>query len=125
MSGIPTRMIIHLLHVFIIGGLFLYVGLKRNTIPQWLFPVLLGLGGIILVYHIYKAYVRITNNANPWVNLIHIFGVAPLVLLIGYNREKTPRFIYELMLIYGFASIGYHGLYILEESGVFERTEIN
>ena len=125
MSGIPTRMIIHLLHVFIIGGLFLYVGLKRNTIPQWLFLVLLGLGGIILIYHIYKAYLRITNNANPWVNLIHIFGVAPLLLLIGYNREKTPRFIYELMLIYGFASIGYHGLYILEESGVLERTEIN
>jgi hypothetical protein len=112
MSGISTGMIIHLLHVFIIGGLFLYVGLKRENIPQWLFPVLVGLGGVILVYHLYKAYLRITHSVTPWVNLIHIFGVAPLLLFIGYNRDKTPRYMYELLLLFGFASIGYHGLYI-------------
>lgn len=123
-SGIPTSIIIHLLHVFIIGGLFLYVGLTRNAIPQWLFSVLLGLGGIILVYHIYKAYVRIANNTTPWVNLIHIFGVAPLLMYIGYHREKTPRYMYEFLLLFAFASIGYHGLYILEDSGVFERNDI-
>ena len=118
MSGISTRMIIHLLHVFIIGGLFLYVGLKREAIPPLVFPVLIGLGGIILVYHLYKAYLRISNNVIPWVNWIHIFGVAPLLVFIGYNREKTPRYMYELLLLFGFASIGYHGLYILEDSGI-------
>ena len=116
MPSISTGIVIHLLHVFIIGGLFLYVGLTRNAIPQWLFLVLLWLGGIILIYHIYKAYLRIANNANPWVNLIHIFGVAPLLLLIGYHREKTPRYMYEFLMLFAFASIGYHGLYILRYS---------
>lgn len=118
MSGISTGMIIHLLHVFIIGGLFLYVGLKRETIPQWLFPVLVGLGSIILVYHLYKAYLKIIHASVPWVNLIHIFGVAPLLIFIGYNQDKTPRYMYELLLIFGFGAIGYHGLYIIEDSGV-------
>jgi hypothetical protein len=118
MSGISTGMIIHLLHIFIIGGLFLYVGLKRDTIPPLLFPVLVGLGSIILVYHLYKAYLRIARSVTPWVNLIHIFGVAPLLIFIGYNQDKTPRYMYELLLMFGFASIGYHGLYILEDSGI-------
>lgn len=118
MSSISTQMVVHLLHVFIIGGLFLFVGLKRNTIPPLLFPVLVGLGGIILVYHLFKAFVRISNNVIPWVNLIHIFGVSPLLLFIGYNREKTPRYMYEILLLFGFASIGYHGLYILEGLGL-------
>jgi len=111
-------MIVHLLHVFIIGSLFLYVGLTRDAIPPVLFPILIGLGGIILVYHIYKAYLKIIHTSVPWVNLIHIFGIAPLLLYIGYNREKTPRYMYELLLIFGFGAIGYHGLYILEDFGV-------
>jgi hypothetical protein len=114
MSGMTTRMIIHILHVFIIGGIFLYVGLKRDAIPQWLFTGLVALGVIIMIYHLYKAYDRITNNTNPWINLIHIFAVAPLLLFIGYNQEKTPRHMYEILLMFGFASIGYHGLYLLE-----------
>ena len=101
--------------MFIIGGLFLYVGLNREKIPQWAFTGLVGLGGIIMIYHLYKAYIRITNNTTPWVNLIHIFGVAPLLLSIGYTQEKTPRYMYEILLMFGFASIGYHGLYILED----------
>jgi hypothetical protein len=116
MSG--TRIVIHLLHVFIIGSLFLYVGLKRNAIPKWLFSVLVGLGVIIGIYHAYKAYLRITQNAMPWVNLIHIFGVAPLLVFIGYNQDKTPRYMYEILLLFGFASIGYHGLYLVEEIGM-------
>ena len=68
MSGMTTRMIIHILHVFIIGGIFLYVGLKRDAIPQWLFTVLVALGVIIMIYHLYKAYDRITNKTNPRIN---------------------------------------------------------
>ena len=117
MTGISTRIIIHLLHVFIIGVLFLYVGFTRDAIPPFFFPGLVGLGGIILVYHIYKAYLKIVHSSLPWVNLIHIFGIAPLLVFIGYNREKTPRYMYEILLLFGFASIGYHGYYILEDSG--------
>jgi hypothetical protein len=49
-----------------------------------------------------------------WVNLIHILLVGPLLLYIGYNGEKTPRLYFELLLMLGFAAIGYHGYYMLE-----------
>lgn len=123
MSSINTRIIVHLLHVFIIGSLFLYVGLKRNVIPKWLSFALVGLGVIIGFYHIYKAYLRIAQNAMPWVSFIHIFGVAPLLVFIGYKQDTTPRYMYELLLLFGFASIGYHGLYLVEYSGIMGHVD--
>jgi hypothetical protein len=48
-----------------------------------------------------------------WVNLIHILLVGPLLVYIGYNRENTKRKYFELLLMLGFASIGYHGYYMI------------
>ena len=99
-----TEQIVHLFHILIVGTLFLYVGIIREKIPKLLFPVLLILGVIIIVYHIYKPY---------WVNLIHILLVGPLLVYIGYNRENTSRRYFEMLLMLGFASIGYHGYYLI------------
>jgi hypothetical protein len=104
---------IHLAHIFVIGGLFLYVGLTRNAIPSWMYPILLGTGVVIWLYHIYKAWVKYAADKNPWVNLIHILFVAPVLVYIGYNRNETPRYIYEILLMLGFATIGYHAVYAL------------
>jgi hypothetical protein len=49
-----------------------------------------------------------------WVNLIHILLVGPLLVYIGYNREKTARLYFELLMMLGFAAIGYHGYYLFE-----------
>jgi hypothetical protein len=49
-----------------------------------------------------------------WVNLIHILIVGPLLVYIGYNREKTARLYFELLLMLAFAAIGYHGYYLFE-----------
>jgi len=51
---------------------------------------------------------------NPWVNYIHLFIVGPLLLYIGLNREKTERRYFEILLMLGFAAIGYHGYYLIE-----------
>jgi len=104
--------LIYLFHVLIIGALFMYVGIKRTDIPPLMFPLLLGLGAIIIPYHIYKAYFK----KSGWVNYIHIFLVGPLLMYIGYNAEKTERRFFELLLLLGFAAIGYHGYYILDET---------
>lgn len=105
--------IIHLFHIIIVGGLFLHVGSTREKIVPWLFTLLLILSIIIFIYHLSKAYNRYQNNKHIWVNLIHIIIVAPLLFYIGYNREKTDRAYFELLLMLGFASIGYHLYYLL------------
>jgi uncharacterized membrane protein len=103
---------IHLFHIIIVGGLFLYVGIQREKIYKQLFPILLGLGIFIILYHMYKTYTYLKAGKGYWVNLLHIFIIGPLLIYIGYYAEKTSRLYFELLLMLGFASIGYHGYYL-------------
>ena len=108
-----SESIVHLFHVLIIGSLFLYVGIERTNIPTFMFPLLLGLGVIVILYHIFKVYTYMKLGKGYWVNLIHILLVGPVLVYIGYNGEKTARLYFELLLMLGFAAIGYHGYYML------------
>ena len=103
---------VHLFHIIIVGSLFLYVGINREKTNPILYPILLGLGIIIILYHIYKTYKYIKENKGYWVNLIHIFLVGPLLIYIGYNGEKTTRKFFEILMMLGFSAIGYHGYYL-------------
>lgn len=104
---------IHLFHIIIVGGIFLYVGINHESISKFYLNLLLPLGIIIIFYHFYKAYNKYINGKGIWVNLIHILLVGPLLVYIGYYGEKTARLYFELLMMLGFASIGYHGYYLL------------
>lgn len=105
--------LVHLFHIIIVGSLFLYVGINRVNISKNWFPILFWLGIIIIIYHIYKTYNYIKIGKNFWINLIHIFIVGPILIYIGYYAEKTDRLYFELLLMLGFASIGYHSYYLI------------
>ena len=109
-----VRTYVHLFHILIVGSLFLYVGRYKTLIPESMYSILLGLGLIIIFYHSFKVYNYIKQGKGYWVNLIHIFMVGPLLFYIGYNREKTARLYFELLLMLGFSAIGYHGYYLFE-----------
>ncbi len=111
---IDIRIIVHLFHIIIVGGLFLYVGIKRENNPKYMFPFLLFLGLFIVCYHALKVYNYLSEDKSIWVNLIHILIIGPLLVYIGFNRENTSRKYYELLLMLGFASIGYHGYYLVK-----------
>jgi hypothetical protein len=108
-----SHFILHLLHVFIIGGLFLYIGIKKTNICKSLYNPLIILGIFIILYHSYKIYKKIKQNINPWINYIHVLIIAPLLIYIGINKEKTNRLYFEIILMLAFATIGYHGYYLL------------
>lgn len=103
---------VHLFHVLIVGSLFLYVGIIGNKIPSFFYPILFYLGILIIIYHSYKAYNKILIEKSAWVNYIHIFFVGPLLMIIGYYGAETSRKYFELLLMAGMASIGYHGYYL-------------
>jgi hypothetical protein len=111
--------LIHIIHVAIIGAIFLYVGIIKTNIPLFMYPVLLGLGAIVVLYHIYRAYTK----KSAWVNYIHIFLVGPLLMYIGYNGVATERKFFELLMMLGFATIGYHGYYIYDEMNIKPNTQ--
>ena len=108
-----NHLYIQLFHIFIVSTLFLYVGIMRTSIHPFLFYLLLGLSIFIFIYHIYKLYIKLSKGLNPWVSLIHIFIIAPVLLYIGFNGVKTERLYFELLLMLSFASIGYHSYYII------------
>jgi hypothetical protein len=107
-----SHKLVHLFHIIIVGGLFLYVGINRDKISSGLFNVLFYLGMFIILYHLYKSYGYLKDNKGIWVNLIHIFIVGPILIYIGYNGAKTTRKFFEILLMLGFAAIGYHGYYL-------------
>lgn len=95
------------------GGFFLYVGFGRDKLSKYVYHLLWIVGLVILGYHMFRAYTKFTIGKSYWVNLIHIFIVAPLLIYIGYHQEKTARYYFEILLMLAFASIGYHGYYAL------------
>lgn len=107
------QVLVHLFHILLVGSLFLYVGIMGNKISLFMYPFLKYLGIIIILYHSYKAYVKISEGKSAWVNYIHIFLIGPLLIKIGYDGDKTSRKYFELLLMAGFATIGYHGYYLL------------
>ena len=106
---------VHLFHILIVGGLFLYVGIKRETIPKLMFPFLLVLGAFITLYHIYLAYNKLKQGQSAWVNYIHFLIIGPLLVYIGYQGLETTRKYFEMLLLLGMAAIGYHGYYLIEQ----------
>ena len=108
---IKEEQIVQLFHIILIGGLFLYVGISKDSMPHFMYWILLFLGFLVLGYHMYKIFKKKAKRI--WISLIHIILVGPLLIFIGINKENTSRKYYELLLMLGFAAIGYHGYYLL------------
>jgi hypothetical protein len=102
-------------HTLAVGPALLYVGLSPETVPDGVYTGLLVTGAVILAYHIYLAYTKLKDNKSAWVNWIHIFLVAPLLMIVGYLKKDANRRYFEMLLLLGFAAIGYHGLYLIRE----------
>ena len=106
--------LLHLVHIFIISILFIYVGIYKTSIPKWIYILLLVLGVVLIPYQGYKAYkYYLDGKKYYWNNLIHVFLVGPLLIWIGINREKTSSYFFNFLLMLGFASLGYHTYYLL------------
>lgn len=107
--------ILAIFHLLFVVPLFLFIGFQRSSTPTWLYHSILALGAFILLYHGYKLVVRMINRSGyAWVNAIHVFLTAPLLMYIGYYQKDTPRSAYELLLLLGFAAAGYHTLTLVQ-----------
>lgn len=104
---------VYLFHVLFVGLLFIFVGIYRENIPKWMFPVLFSLGIVVVLYHLYHIVHKWSLQKSYWVNLLHVFIMGPLLIMIGYFGEKTSRLYFELLLMLGFAAVGYHTYYFI------------
>jgi hypothetical protein len=95
---------VNLTHILVFSTLLAYIGILQTKMPAFMYPIILGLGGFIILYHIYKALFK----QDAWVNYIHIFLVGPVMVYIGLYKKATPIKIFEIVLMLAFASFGYH-----------------
>jgi membrane-bound metal-dependent hydrolase YbcI (DUF457 family) len=103
------HLIIALIHVFLIAPALITAALFRSQNPDWVYQALFITGIVVLLYHGYKAVVKIMGNySGAWVNIIHVLLFAPLLIYIGVQQKNTPRAAYELLAMAGFAALGYH-----------------
>jgi hypothetical protein len=100
---------VHLFHILFVSSLFFYVAITQTSMPSFMYPFLFALGIIIIVYHAYKSL----SKKDPWVSYIHILLVGPLLIYIGAMKSKTPRKMFEVLLMMAFASLGYHSYYMV------------
>jgi hypothetical protein len=103
---------VNIFHILFVGTIFLYIGINREKTFKKVFDIIFYLGIIIIIFHIYKYLLK--DNNKKWVNIIHILIIGPLLIYIGYHGTETSRKFFEILLILGFASIGYHLFYLLQ-----------
>ena len=102
--------VVHLLHIFVIGGFLLYVGVQENNTPLWAYYVLLATGVVVFFYHIYLA---IKQKKEIPTRLFHILLIAPLLVWVGYKKKEATHEEYRFLVMAAFASIGYHAYAII------------
>jgi hypothetical protein len=98
--------IVHLLHILLIGGFLLYVGIQETKTPVWAFYTLLATGLVVFFYHIYLYYKEGKELAT---RLFHILLMAPLLVWVGYKQKEAGHEAFRFVVMAAFASIGYHG----------------
>jgi hypothetical protein len=115
------HIIVSLFHIFLVVPIFLYIAFQRAGTPIPVYHAMIAIGAIILIYHGYKAYIRMAaGSPYAWVNLIHVLFVAPLLIYIGIKGKDTPRASYEILAMVGFAALGYH-LYSIVRNMMLEE----
>jgi hypothetical protein len=97
------------IHVVLLAPFLLWVGFNRAATPDWAYSVLFGFGLLVMVYHGYKAIIRMSASSPAiWINIIHVLIVGPLLLWIGYHQKATERPAYDMLLIAAFGALGFH-----------------
>ncbi len=109
MSSSTGHIAISVFHILIVVPFFLYVAFVRGQLPPAIFPILLGTGLVIMVYHLYKTLVKWkAHSLSVWVNIIHVLFIAPMMIFIGAKAYDTPRWAFEVLAMLGFSALGYH-----------------
>lgn len=111
---VSKSVIVHLFHIIFVGGLFLYLGIRQNAAPSWIYPSLMVLGVGIIIAH----GLKLLKNVYSLVSWFHVLIVAPLVIYIGRTGPHAPQLAYKFITAAGVLAIVDH-TYLLVRGAFF------
>lgn len=97
-------------HIIAVFGFLIYIGLKRDKVPIWVYYLMIVLGVIIIIYHIYRLVTK--GLYYPLWNYLHVIIFAPLLIYIGFKQRKTSGIYYDLLLALAFGALGINIYYL-------------
>lgn len=98
---------IYLAHVLIIGPLLVYVGNTYGVgLTNMMLNILIITGLVITIYHLYLTYTK--GLSSGFIYLLHGLIFGPLILYVGLTGSEGFWGAYSVLMMIGFASIGYH-----------------
>jgi hypothetical protein len=100
--------ILHFSHV-LVGLLLLYISIKRDVYKAFYYIVLL-IAIIALIHHGYK-FIKSLN----WLYLFHLIVIIPILFVLGILQNKSPEYVFEILMFIAFGTIGFHGYKILKD----------
>lgn len=107
--NIDRSFIVHIFHIMFVGGLFLYLGIRQNAAPAWIYPALVFLGIAIVIAH----GLKLIKTRYSLISWFHVLIVAPLVLYIGRTGPNAPMISYKFITAAGILAIGDHMYWLL------------
>ena len=106
--------IISLIHIFITGPLFIYIGLAKSY--NIIFSIILFILAIFIVIAFIYRY--LSKQLYAWL-YVHLLLFATLLFYISYLRftqQKIPDYLYSFLIAIGIAAIGYHIIKLIKSS---------
>jgi uncharacterized membrane protein len=53
---------VYLFHILLVAPLFIFIGYKKQAVPEQLFTILMAMGVVIGLYHSYKLFLQYQHN---------------------------------------------------------------
>lgn len=100
--------ILHFSHV-LMGLFLLFISIKRNVHIAFYYIVLL-IAFIALLHHGYK-FIKTLN----WLYLFHLIAIIPILFALGILQNKSPEYVFEILIFIAFGTIGFHGYKLLKD----------
>ena len=78
---------LYLTHVLFSAPVFILLGHNPEIKNDWVSYAVVGLGLIVVLYHLFKLYSAWNLGYINWVNVIHALVIGPLLIFAGWKKN--------------------------------------
>ena len=95
---------IYLTHVLFSAPVFIFLGHNPEIKKDWISYSVIGLGLVVVLYHLFKLYSAWNLGYINWVNVIHGLVIGPLLIFAGWKRN-LPYPWSQIFLVLGYGAM--------------------